>query len=60
MIGMLKGINGAKGISIINSLTGVKQGGSSIRFWDKNKRKKIYYLKIFGGLVGHQGLRLYT
>ena len=60
MIGMLKGINGAKGISIINSLTGIKQGGSQIRFWDKNKRKKIYYRKIFGGLVGHQGLHKYT
>ena len=41
MIGMLKGIKGAKGISLKNSLTGVKQGGSQIRFWDKNKRKNF-------------------
>ena len=60
MIGLLKGIKGAKGISLKNSLTGVKQGGSSIRLWDKNKRKKFYYLKIFWGLVGHQGLHKYT
>ena len=59
MIGMLKGINGAKGISIINSLTGVKQGGSSIRFWDKFKRKKIYYRKIFWGETHNGALRLY-
>ena len=60
MIGMLKGINGAKGISIINSLTGVKQGGSSIRFWDKNKRKKIYYRKIFWGETHNGVLHKYT
>ena len=28
MIGMLKGINGAKGISIINSLTRITIGGN--------------------------------
>ena len=60
MIGMLKGINGAKGISLNIKSIRVKQGGSSIRFWDKNKRKKFYYLKIFWVLVGHQGLRKYT
>ena len=60
MIGMLKGINGAKGISLNIKSIRVKQGGSQIRFWDKIKRKKIYYRKIFWVLVGHQGLRLYT
>ena len=53
MIGMLKGINGAKGISIINSLTRITIGGNVNAFWDKFKRKKIYYLKIFWVLVGH-------
>ena len=60
MIGMLKGINGAKGISIINSLTRITIGGNVNAFWDKNKRKKIYYLKIFWVLIGHQGLHKYT
>ena len=60
MIGMLKGINGAKGISIINSLTRITIGGSSIRFWDKNKRKKIYYRKIFGGETHNGVLHKYT
>ena len=60
MIGMLKGINGAKGISLNIKSIRVKQGGSSNRFWDKFKRKKIYYRKIFWVLVGHQGLHKYT
>ena len=55
MIGMLKGINGAKGISLNIKSIRVKQGGSQIRFWDKNKRKKIYYRKIFWGQT-HNGV----
>ena len=60
MIGMLKGINGAKGISLNIKSIRVKQGGNVNEFWDKNKRKKIYYRKIFWVLVGHQGLHKYT
>ena len=60
MIGMLMGINGAKGKTLIIIGMGVKQRGSSIRFWDKNKRKNFYYLKKFWVLVGHQGLHKYT
>ena len=60
MIGMLKGINGAKGKTLNIKSIRVKQGGSVIRFWDKNKRKKFYYLKIFWVLIGHQVLRLCT
>ena len=56
MIGMLKGINGAKGISIINSLTGITIGGNVNAFWDKFKRKKFYYRKIFCGEILGNGL----
>ena len=39
---------------------GEKRQKDTDEFWDKNKRKKIYYLKIFWVLVGHQVLRLLT
>ena len=53
MIGMLKGINGAKGISLNIKSIRVIIDQRYERLWDKNKRKKIYYRKIFWGLVGH-------
>ena len=53
MIGMLKGINGAKGKTLNIKSIRVIIGGNVNAFWDKNKRKKIYYRKIFWVLVGH-------
>ena len=50
---MLKSINGAKGISLNRIRIRVIIGGNVNAFWDKNKRKKIYYRKIFWVLVGH-------
>ena len=59
MIGVLKGIKDIKGISLNIKSIRVKQGGSGIRFWDKNKRKKFYYLKIFWGETHNGVIRLY-
>ena len=53
MIGMLKGINGAKGISLNIKSIRVIIGGNVNAFRDKFKRKKIYFRKIFWVLVGH-------
>ena len=60
MIGMLKGIMGAKGNTLKNSLTGITIDGNTIQFWDKFKRKNFYYLKIFWGETHNEGLHKYT
>ena len=60
MIGMLKGINGAKGISLNIKSIRVIFGGNVNAFWDKFKRKKIYYRKIFGGETHNGVLHKYT
>ena len=43
----------AKYQGIIMESTRARSDESSNQLWDKNKRKKIYYLKKFWVLVGH-------
>ena len=54
------GINGAKGKTLNMIRIGVIIGGNVNAFWDKFKRKKIYYRKIFGGETHNGVLHKYT